>query len=176
MRGYKKTNCEKHAASKYLLCFRFQDECAISRGDRHHVDCMNKLSLVGRQLTTWKYIRRISTFRAAKALRFYWHYTYTGKNSSTCIYAGLEFGKNRGKASLALNVTKFFRASRPVWKFYSVAILKFQITFELPWAENKNIQNSNNILKNAEWNYSYHSYMYRNYLLVLRGVFLYVKL
>jgi hypothetical protein len=64
-------------------------------------------------------------------------------------------------------------ASRPVWKFYSVAILKFQITFELPW-ENKNIQNSNNILKNAKWNYSYHSYMYRNYL--LRGVFLYVKL
>jgi hypothetical protein len=66
-------------------------------------------------------------------------------------------GKGRGKASLALNVTKFFRAarpvyraSRPVWKFYSVAILKFQITFELPW-ENKNIQNSNNILKNAKW-------------------------
>jgi hypothetical protein len=84
--------------------------------------------------------------------------------------AGLEFGKNKGKASLALNVTKFFRASRPVyrasrpvWKFYSVAILKFQITFELPW-ENKNIQNSSNILKNAKWNYSYHSHMYRNYL------------
>ena len=27
---------------------------------------------------------------------------------------GLEFEKNKGKASLSLNVTKFFRASRPV--------------------------------------------------------------
>ena len=29
-------------------------------------------------------------------------------------YSGLEFEKNQGKASLSLNVTKFFRASRPV--------------------------------------------------------------
>jgi hypothetical protein len=29
---------------------------------------------------------------------------------------GLEFGKNKGKASLVLNVTKFFRASRPVYR------------------------------------------------------------
>ena len=28
--------------------------------------------------------------------------------------AGLKFEKNKGKASLSLNVTKFFRASRPV--------------------------------------------------------------
>jgi hypothetical protein len=27
---------------------------------------------------------------------------------------GLEFEKNKGRASLSLNVTKFFRASRPV--------------------------------------------------------------
>ena len=32
------------------------------------------------------------------------------------VDAGLEFGKNKGKASLALNVTKFFRASRPVYR------------------------------------------------------------
>ena len=31
-------------------------------------------------------------------------------------HAGLEFEKNKGKASLALNVTKFFRASRPVYR------------------------------------------------------------
>ena len=30
--------------------------------------------------------------------------------------AGLEFGKNKGKASFALNVTKFFKASRPVYR------------------------------------------------------------
>jgi hypothetical protein len=30
------------------------------------------------------------------------------------INAGLEFEKNKGKASLSLNVTKFFKASRPV--------------------------------------------------------------
>jgi hypothetical protein len=28
--------------------------------------------------------------------------------------SGLEFGKNKGKASFALNVAKFFKASRPV--------------------------------------------------------------
>ena len=32
----------------------------------------------------------------------------------TDAYTGLEFEKNKGKASLSLNVTKFFRASRPV--------------------------------------------------------------
>jgi hypothetical protein len=30
------------------------------------------------------------------------------------IYTGLEFEKNKGKANLSLNVTKFFNASRPV--------------------------------------------------------------
>jgi hypothetical protein len=58
-------------------------------------------------------------------------------------HAGLEFEKNKGKASLSLNVTKFFRASRPVHRasrfkaslkilFTPVAILKFYITFEFP--------------------------------------------
>jgi hypothetical protein len=51
--------------------------------------------------------------------------------------SGLEFEKNKGKASLSLTVTKFFRASRPVHrasifkaslKIYSVAILKFQVS------------------------------------------------
>ena len=70
------------------------------------------------------------------------------------------------QASLRPDVTKFFRASRPVhraslhqdsrpvWKFYSAAILKFQITFEFRW-DKKNIQNSNNIKKNAKQNYGY---------------------
>jgi hypothetical protein len=65
--------------------------------------------------------------------------------------SGLEFEKNKGKASLSLNVTKFFRASRPVHRAsrFKVSLkILFSCYFEVSnFHETRKIYRTATILK-----------------------------
>jgi hypothetical protein len=66
------------------------------------------------------------------------------KARPVCPWMLLSFSGHQGQ----------YRGHQDVWKFYSVAILKFQIRLSFHETR-KMVQNSNNIQKNAKQNYGY---------------------
>jgi hypothetical protein len=69
--------------------------------------------------------------------------------------SGLELEKNKGKASLSSNITKFFRASMPVHRasrFKASLKILFSCYFEV---SNNRYTEQQQYLKNAKQNYGY---------------------